>query len=303
MVSEDQEVISDVNPLEAEDQSIAEIAVVQGSSLDKTSLRYAPVLLRYQLTVLALHRAGEEIWRPREELHDVMLQPGDVLLVQGPSTRVTELKQDAQFLVLDATIDLPQTSRAPLALGVLLTVIVTAALGIVPIAISSVAGAVVMVITGCLNMASALRAVSPSVYFVVVASLALGQALITTGATSYVTSVFVFATTDFTPTVVMSLLMLMLAVLTNVVSNNAAAVIGTPIAVGIATQLNLPAEPFVLAVLFGANMSYATPMAYQTNLLVMSAGNYRFSDFVRVGLPLTVLMWLTLTFLLSAMYF
>lgn len=303
MVSEDQEVISDVNPLEAEDQSIAEIAVVQGSSLDKTSLRYAPVLLRYQLTVLALHRAGEEIWRPREELHDVMLQPGDVLLVQGPSTRVTELKQDAQFLVLDATIDLPQTSRAPLALGVLLTVIVTAALGIVPIAISSVAGAVVMVITGCLNMASALRAVSPSVYFVVVASLALGQALITTGATSYVTSVFVFATTDFTPTVVMSLLMLMLAILTNVVSNNAAAVIGTPIAVGIATQLNLPAEPFVLAVLFGANMSYATPMAYQTNLLVMSAGNYRFSDFVRVGLPLTVLMWLTLTFLLSAMYF
>ncbi len=303
MVSEDQEVISEANPLEAEGQSIAEIAVVQGSSLDKTSLRYAQVLLRYQLTVLALHRAGEEIWRPREELHDVMLQPGDVLLVQGPSSRVSELKQDAQFLVLDATVDLPQTSRAPLALGVLVAVIATAAFGIVPIAISSVAGAVFMVITGCLNMSSALRAVSPSVYFVVVASLALGQALITTGATSYVTSVFVFATTGFTPTVVMSLLMLMLAILTNVVSNNAAAVIGTPIAVGIATQLNLPAEPFVLAVLFGANMSYATPMAYQTNLLVMSAGNYRFSDFVRVGLPLTVLMWLTLTFLLSTLYF
>jgi len=303
MVSEDQEVISEINPLEAEGQSIAEIAVVQGSSLDKTSLRYAQVLLRYQLTVLALHRAGEEIWRPREELHDVMLQPGDVLLVQGPSTRVAELKQDAQFLVLDATIDLPQTSRAPLALGVLITVIATAAFGIVPIAISSVAGAVFMVISGCLNMSSALRSVSPSVYFVVVASLALGQALITTGATSYVTSVFVVATTGFTPTVVMSLLMLLLAILTNVVSNNAAAVIGTPIAVGIATQLNLPAEPFVLAVLFGANMSYATPMAYQTNLLVMSAGNYRFSDFVRVGLPLTVLMWLTLTFLLSALYF
>jgi len=303
MVSEDQEVISDANPLEAEGQSVAEIAVVQGSSLDRTSLRYAQVLLRYQLTVLALHRAGEEIWRPREELHDVVLQPGDVLLVQGPSTRVAELKQDAQFLVLDATIDLPQTRLATLALGVLLAVVTTAAFGIVPIAISSVAGAVFMVITGCLNMSSALRAVSPSVYFVVVASLALGQALITTGATEYVTSVFVVATADLSPTVTMSLLMLLLAILTNVVSNNAAAVIGTPIAVGIASQLNLPAEPFVLAVLFGANMSYATPMAYQTNLLVMSAGNYRFSDFVRVGVPLTVLMWLTLTFLLSAMYF
>lgn len=303
MVSEDQEVISDINPLEAEGQSIAEIAVVQGSSLDKTSLRYAQVLLRYQLTVLALHRAGEEIWRPREELHDVMLQPGDVLMVQGPSTRVAELKQDAQFLVLDATIDLPQTRRAPLALGVLIAVIATAAFGIVPIAISAVAGAVFMVITGCISMPSALRSVSPAVYFVVVASLALGQALITTGATEYITLAFVAATTGFSPTVVMSLLMLMLAILTNVVSNNAAAVIGTPIAVGIATQLNLPAEPFVLAVLFGANMSYATPMAYQTNLLVMSAGNYRFSDFVRVGVPLTILMWLTLTFLLSALYF
>ena len=303
MVSEDQEVISDVNPLEAEGQSVAEIAVVQGSSLDKTSLRYAQVLLRYQLTVLALHRAGEEIWRPREELHDVVLQPGDVLLVQGPTNRIAELKQDAQFLVLDATIDLPQTRRAPLALGVLVTVVLTAAFGWVPIAISSVAGAVFMVISGCLNMSSALRSVSPSVYFVVVASLALGQALITTGATDYVTSAFVAATVDASPTIVMSLLMLLLAILTNVVSNNAAAVIGTPIAVGIASQLNLPAEPFVLAVLFGANMSYATPMAYQTNLLVMSAGNYRFSDFVKVGLPLTILMWLTLTFLLSAMYF
>ena len=303
MVSEDQEVISDINPLQAEGQSIAEIAVVQGSNLDKTSLRYAQVLLRYQLSVLALHRAGEEIWRPREELHDVMLRPGDVLLVQGPSTRVTELKQDSQFLVLDATIDLPHTSRAPLALAILITVVATAAFGVIPIAIGAVAGAAVMVLTGCLSMPAALRAVSPSVFFVVVASLALGQALIVTGATSYVTSLFVHATADFSPTVVMSLLMLLLAILTNVVSNNAAAVIGTPIAVGIATQLNLPAEPFVLAVLFGANMSYATPMAYQTNLLVMSAGNYRFSDFVRVGLPLTVLMWITLTFLLSAMYF
>ena len=302
MITEDQELISADNPLTAGDQSIAEIAVVQGSTLDAASLRYAQVLLRYQLTVLALHRAREEIWRPREELHDVVLRPGDVLLVQGASSRIAELKQDAEFLVLDATIDLPHTRRANLALGILLAVIATAAFGLMPIAVSAVAGAVIMLLTGCLSMANALRAVSPSVYFVVVASLALGQALVTTGATEYITQVFVAATLDASPTVVLSLLMLLLAILTNVVSNNAAAVIGTPIAVGIAAQLNLPAEPFVLAVLFGANMSYATPMAYQTNLLVMSAGNYRFSDFVRVGVPLTVLMWLTLTFLLSAMY-
>ena len=97
-------------------------------------------------------------------------------------------------------------------------------------------------------------------------------------------------------------LMMLMAILTNIVSNNAAALIGTPIAIGIAQQLQLPAEPFVLAVLFGANMSYATPIAYKTNLLVMNAGGYRFSDFLRVGIPLTLLMWGSFTWLLPIFY-
>jgi len=104
------------------------------------------------------------------------------------------------------------------------------------------------------------------------------------------------------PAVILSGLILLMAVLTNIVSNNAAAVIGTPVAIFIANVLNLPAEAFVLAVLFGANMSYATPMAYKTNLLVMNAGNYTFTDFVRVGLPLTLIMWLTLSWLLPRLY-
>ena len=96
--------------------------------------------------------------------------------------------------------------------------------------------------------------------------------------------------------------MLLLAILTNIVSNNAAAVIGTPIAISVASQLNLSPEPFILAVLFGANLSYATPMAYKTNLLVMNAGGYKFSDFMRIGIPLILLMWVTLSLLLSWMY-
>jgi di/tricarboxylate transporter len=93
-----------------------------------------------------------------------------------------------------------------------------------------------------------------------------------------------------------------MAVLTNMVSNNAVAVIGTPIAISIARQLGLPPEPFVLAVLFGANMSYMTPMGYNTNLLVMNAGGYRFSDFVRVGTPLTLLLWLVFSWMLPWLY-
>jgi di/tricarboxylate transporter len=97
-------------------------------------------------------------------------------------------------------------------------------------------------------------------------------------------------------------LLLTTALLTEVVTNNAVAVIATPIAISIATESSLPALPFVLAVLFGANMSYMTPIGYQTNLLVMSAGGYQFSDFFRAGMPLQVVMWLALSFILPAMY-
>jgi di/tricarboxylate transporter len=297
-----EEPVNAENPLDAEDQILAEIAVVQGSSLDRTNLRFTRFLDRYQLAVLALHRAGRDIWKVQEDIQDVILSQGDILLVQGPREQIAGLKQSTEFLVLDATVALPTTSRAPLALLILLGAVTLAATGVMPIAISATAGAVLMVVTRCLSMTSAIRAISPSVFFVVAASLALGAALIATDATDYITQVFLDVTRDAGPTVILSGLMLLLALLTNVVSNNAAAVIGTPIAIGIARQLGVPPEPFVLAVLFGANMSYATPMAYKTNLLVMSAGGYAFSDFLKVGVPLTLLMWLTLTWVLSALY-
>jgi di/tricarboxylate transporter len=301
LYSGDHEVDED-HPLSAGNQMLAEVAVVRGSTLDRTNLRFARFLSRYQLAALALHRAGKAVERPIEEIEDVILQQGDILLVQGARDQIAALKRSTEFLVLDASVALPHTSKAPLALTIVAGVVAAAAFGIMPIAVSAMAGAALLLLTRCLNLGAAIRAISPSVFFIVVASLALGQALIATGATDYVTSIFLSATRGASPTVILSALMLLLAVLTNMISNNAAAVIGTPIAIGIAAQLGLPAEPFVLAVLFGANMSYATPMAYKTNLLVMSAGNYSFSDFVRVGVPLTIIMWLTLTWVLSSMY-
>lgn len=294
--------VDEEHPLAANNQTLAEVAVVQGSELDRANLSYIQFLERYQLAVLALHRAGKEVWRAKEEIHEVILQPGDVLLVQGPSDQISHLKKSTEFLVLDSSIELPSTSKAPLALGILAAVVALAATGIMPIAISAVAGCAVMLATRCLSIGAAVRAISPSVYFVVAASLALGMALLETNATQYMTDVFLYLTAGASPPVVLSALMLLLAILTNIVSNNAAAVIGTPIAIGIATALEVPAEPFVLAVLFGANLSYATPMAYKTNLLVMSAGNYTFAEFVKVGLPLTVLMWLSFSWILTTLY-
>ena len=285
------------------EEILAEIAIAQGSTLDQISLARARFTEDHQVTVLALHRAGKEIWQKGAEIEDIELANGDILLIQGEHHRVAVLKQSTEFLVLDSTTDLPQTNKANTALAIVLLVIGFAALGILPIAVSAIAGVAVLLLTRCMRIGAAINAISPSIYFVVSASLALGLALQETGATEFLTEMFLYLTSGRSPVFILSALMLLLAILTNVVSNNAAAVIGTPIGLGIAQQLGLPAEPFVLAVLFGANMSYATPMAYKTNLLVMSAGNYTFREFVKVGVPLTILMWLVLTWLLSWLYF
>ena len=299
---QDEQPVSATNPLSPGEQRLAELAVVQGSSLDGTSLAENQFIQRHRLVALALHRKGQNLWRANERLKDLTLQTGDVLLVQGHNDALRAMKQSTELLLLDHSITLPRTDKALPALIITAATILLAATGVLPIAIAAIAGTGLMLLTQCLTLGAAVRAISPAIYFVVAASLALGMALQATGATAYLTDLFLYATRGASPAIILSALMLLLAVLTNVVSNNAAAVIGTPIAVGIAQQLQLPAEAFILAVLFGANMSYATPMAYKTNLLVMNAGNYRFVDFVKVGVPLTIIMWLTLSWLLAFLY-
>ena len=142
----------------------------------------------------------------------------------------------------------------------------------------------------CEQISLAPLIISSQVVMVVVTSLALGMALTVTGATDVVARLFVYLTTGLSHTVMLGALMLLMAILTNILSNNAAGIIGTPIAISIAKPLQLAPEPFVIAIIVGVNLSFATPMAYQTNLLVMHAGGYRFLDFVRVGVPLAILM-------------
>lgn len=296
------EEVSDDHPLRAEDQQLAEAIVFRGSPLQNRTLNEIRFAESYQLVVLAVHRANERIKSMPQGLGNLNLRVGDVLLVQGKREQIRELKQQSIVMVLDATTDLPHTRKAPFSLAIMFGIILFAASGILPIAVSALSGVLLMLLCGCLTWRDISRALNAQVVLIIVASLALGNALLMTGGSEFLANSFVSLTEGATPAVILSSLMLLMALLTNVVSNNAAAVIGTPVAIEIAESLNLPAEPFVLAVLFGANMSYATPMAYQTNLLVMSAGNYTFSDFVRVGIPLILIMWLAFSWLLAIFY-
>lgn len=294
--------VEDDTPFVADDQIIAEIAIVSGSGIAGLSLRYARFLDQYQLLVLGLHRVGRDDWKDHEEIKDITLEPGDVLLVQGERESIRNLKMSREFLVLDASEEVPGTRKAPIALATMCGVVMVSALSIVPIAISSMVGAFVLLATRSLKIGAAIRAINSKVLFVVVASLAIGQSLEVTAASEYLAQVFLYYFQDSSPAFIMSALMLMMGIMTNIVSNNAAAVIGTPIAIGIAEQLGAPPQVFVLAVLFGANLSFATPMSYNTNLLVMSAGNYSFNDFVKVGVPLSLLMWLSYSVILTTIY-
>jgi di/tricarboxylate transporter len=294
--------VSDEHPLKADEQTLAEIVIIAGSGIEGKTLQQAHFIQKYAISVVALHRAGKAMEIGRSSIGDTKLKIGDVLLVQGKTEQIHLLKSKKGFLTIDGAEALPQTSKAPIALGTLLAVVASSAFGLLPIEISSIVGVLILLITKCLNWEEAASALSTQVILIVAASLALGSAMMITGGAEYIAQVFVALSFGLPPGGVISALMLLLAILTNIVSNNAAAVIGTPIAISVASQLNLPAEPFILAVLFGANLSYATPMAYKTNLLVMNAGGYQFSDFMRVGIPLILLMWVTLSFLLSFLY-
>lgn len=295
--------IDEEHPLSSEGQLLAEVVVTEGSPLYRRTLKELRFAEHNNLVILAIHRTqtqGQQIIK--RGMGDIRLESGDVLLMQGAAERIEALKSSGKLLVLDASIYLPETRRARLALLIMAGVVIGAASGLLPIATSALCGVGLMLLTRCLDWEDAASALSTRVILIVVVSLALGMALMETGGADYIARLYVALSTGLPISAVLGGLMLMIAILTNVVSNNAAAVIGTPIAISIAGQLGLPTEPFVLAVLFGANMSYATPMGYQTNLLIFSAGGYRFSDFLRVGIPLTLIMWAGLLGMLILLY-
>lgn len=299
----DETPVDDLHPLTDTTQQIVEVVVVPGSTLDGRTLANVRFRERYQLLVLAMFRSNRvEISPGTEHSEETRLTSGDVLLVQGSVGNIKRLKSSRNLLVLDAKSALPISAKAPLAMIIMLGIIISTASGLLTIAVSALCGVLLMLATGCIKWFDATRALSAPVVLIIVSSLAMGSAMIETGAADFIASSYVYLTASMSAAMVLSGLLAMMAILTNVVSNNAAAVIGTPIAMAIAQKLGQPVEPFVLAVIFGANMSFATPMAYQTNLLVMNAGNYRFVDFLRVGLPLIGLMWLMLSFLLPWLY-
>ena len=239
----------------------------------------------------------------RRRLTDIRLEAGDVLLLQGPRSAIQALRGDQDILLMEwSATDLPAAHHGRRAIAIFAGVVLAASTGVVPTVVAAVLGALAMLVSGVLTLDQAVRAVDRRIVLMLAATLALGTALQDTGGAQYLAHVVLLALGGAGPAIVHAGLFLVIAAANSVLSNNACAVLFTPIAVGLARQLGVDPAIFAIAVIFASSCSFATPIGYQTNLLVMGPGHYRFVDFVRAGLPLAVIVWLTYS-LFGAWYY
>jgi di/tricarboxylate transporter len=270
-----------------EADNLVEVVVAPGSSLVRQSLAEANFRQRYDATVLALRR-GEELIHRR--MDDLSLRVGDTLLVQGPASSIDRLDASPEFIVAQ-TVSRPdyRESKMAVAVGIVVGVVLVAALTPVHVVVAALAGALGMVATGCLDPGDVYDAVQWDVVFLLAGVIPLGTALEQTGGADLLAGLVVAAGTTLPPAGIVAVLYVVTALLTNVISNNASVVLMVPVAYETAIQLGATPISFVLAVTFAASTAFMTPVGYQTNLFVYGPGGYRFTDYVRVGGPLQAL--------------
>ena len=276
--------------------TLAEVVVLPESSLVGRTLTQIRFRHRFGPAVIGIHhnnrgRIGRITERP--------LRAGDLLLIQGFADQIDDLsdrKEISLFLGVQDTLAHP--AKARVAAVILAAIVVLAVTHAADMLVLSLAGAFLMLATRCLSLRHAYAAVSPPVVLVVAATLGLGEAMQVTGAAEFLAQGVIHTTFGAAPGWILTLFILMVMVLTNLISNNAAAILFAPIAISVAGFLGVSPMPFLIGVVFGANAAFATPMGYKTNLLVMGAGGYGFSDFLRVGLPLNLLVWILVSVLI-----
>lgn len=286
---------SDTSPAEA--HVLAEIMITPASRLIDMAIDAAGLGRQFGIIVLGVQRRARVV---RRRIGRVRLEAGDTLLVAGKQGAINSIRNNPNFIVLSGSKrDLPIAGKAKLSAFIFVSAIVMAAVGWITIPVAAITGAGAMIATNCLNIRQAARAIDRKIFLLVGSMLALGVALQATGGAAYIAHSILslpFVQGEF---ITACLLFGLVALGTNVLSNNACAILFTPIAVNLAQSLaeQTGADPanlvfiFAVTVILGANCSFASPIGYKTNLLVMAPGHYRFRDFMRVGVPLMFILW------------
>lgn len=291
----------------AETRVLAKIMITPASRYIDMSLDHVNFHRQFGAIILGIQRRARVV---RRRLGRIRLEAGDILLVAGKNSTINSLRDSSDFIVLSGSKkDLPVPGKAPVAIGVFMATIILAATGILTIPAASFAGAAAMIGTGCLNIQQATRSIDRKIFLLVGSMLALGHSLQVTGGVRYLSDLILASPFSSSPLWTASILFIIVAIATNVLTNNACAILFTPIAVSLAEKFAQTPEMhahlasvFAITVIFAANCSFASPIGYQTNLLVMGPGHYRFRDFVVAGAPLVLILWITYIFI-AAYYF
>jgi di/tricarboxylate transporter len=289
-----------VAELDSQQIGVTEVLLSPRTTLAGKTLADLLFRERYGLSVLAVWRNGSA---HRTGLQDMSLRFGDALLVYGPRRNLEAVARDPDFLVLDtAAARAPLLEKAPVAAAVMLAVILCAIFGLVPIAIAAVTGSALMVLFGCLSMEDAYRAIEWKVVFLIACMLPLGVAVENTGAARMGAEALIAVVGDFGPRWVVAALFIVTVIGTQVIPTAALVVLMAPVALSTASNLGISPHLLMMTVAISASSSFASPLSHPAHLLVMGPGGYRFTDYVKVGVPLTIISLFVSVWLLPILW-
>jgi len=282
--------------LQAEDVILAEAVIAPNSTLIGYTVKEINFRQRFSAFVLAVQSHGTTF---RDKIGRIPLHFGDSLLLQGSSKAIQNLQNNQDFLMLEEVkLEKYRTNKALLALGIIALVVLFSALELLPIMVAAIFGAVLMVITGCINIKEAYANIDWMVIFLLAGLIPMGIALQKSGLVRSAADNLLILFGDLSPVFILSALYIGTVLLTSILSNTATAIVVAPIGISMALSLGVNPKPFLMAIMFGASTSLITPIGYQTNTLVYSPGRYKFIDYLKVGLPLNIMAWLIVTLLI-----
>ncbi len=289
-----------VDKLSSVETSTVEVLITPGCKMVGRSLGAMRLRRRYGVYVLAVHRRNQNIGR---QLDDVVVRVGDTLLLEGGPEEIARLAAEMDLVdIARPTAKAYRRRHAPIAIGAQAGIVILAALGVAPILALAVVSVAVVLLTRCIDPDEAFSFVEGRLLALIFAMLAVGTALEASGAVSLLVGGIAPFMTDLPDFVVILVIYVLASTLTELVSNNAVGVIFTPIAIELGIALGYDPRPLVVAVMFAASAAFSTPIGYQTNMLVFGPGGYRFTDFMRVGIPLNLMLGVTASLLIPMIW-
>ena len=285
---------------DSKNQVITEAMVTPSSSLVGNTIENISFRYRYGCIVIGLERKSKII---TTNIGELPLEPGDTLLIQGDKKSIKALRTKSDLLPMEwTTSEIQNNNIAKISIFIFLSVVLLGAFEVLPLVVASLIGVVSMITFKVLSVRQVLRSVDNNLLLLIVTSLALGKVIQVTGAANFLSEWLLLVLDGSSPLTILLCFYALVSLTTNFISNNACAVLFTPIAIDIAEKLNVDPKIFAIALIFSVNTSFATPLAYQTNLLVMGPGHYKFIDYVKFGLPLTFICWIVFFLIFPVIY-